>query len=77
MIKTVLAFIAALGTVLDLLKSLKAGIASILQKRREEKLKAGVDEAKKAKSEKEKQDAACKIEKVFNPDSDCDSEPRG
>ncbi len=45
------------------------------QKEASDQLKEAADQVKSATTLQEKADAACKIEKVFNPESDCDGKP--
>lgn len=65
-IKTILA------TFRDLLKAVLFQLRRKQQQRQMIELKNAVKEAHNAKTLEEKADAACKIEKSFNPDSDCD-----
>ena len=73
---TIIKFITSLPTLIEAIKGLFQFISDWLNKRRqqerEEELKEAIDQAKKPeKTLGETQNAACELEKRFNPDSTC------
>lgn len=72
-IKLLLALPGLISGLLDLIKKIGEMLKERAQKKRSDKVDEAVEEYKKPKkTQEEVSNAACKVEKVLNPNSDCD-----
>lgn len=72
-IQFILALPSLISGLLELIKKIGQVLRERAQRQRSEEIDKAVEEYKKpGQSQEEKANAACKIEKVLNPNSDCD-----
>lgn len=75
-----LGVVALVNKIIDLilfaLREIPKKLAEWAVARQLKQLGEAIARAREAKTTDEKQRAACELEKTFNPDSDCSTEPR-